>query len=284
MISVMQRAARGLRCNRRVFWTAVLVQSLIFCLLSQVFFAHLWFDRWESAQGRDQVTVFMDPSLSRDAETALAERIERLEAGLLLEKLEAGTLLQEKMSDLFKGRENLPIAYSVEFPKSFKPGVIGGFIKTIKEYKGVITVAADMAWIEKRRSLTQSAYLGVLIPAVPLFVLAFLVLGQGTAAIHRMFVSEESVLRMLGGSGWVVWGPAFCTAAVAYFYSIVIGILIFGAAMFLGLHLSQEIIDIRIALDIRECLTVLLVAAGLMFAAVSGFLTASVRRNLPEVL
>ncbi len=283
MISIVSRAKLNYQQNKKAYCLCLVVQALIFCLLVQTFWAFSLFEQWQEDQNKDEVTLFLRHDIDKLTEEQLISKILRSEQGLSIEKLNATKFLQGQLKNLMDSKETIPVVYSLLYPRNLEIKFIEESIKKIKTYPGIITVASDMSWIEKRRALVNAINRCELVLVVPLFVLALLSIWSIVVHIHSFFRDEEAVLKMLGAQGRIVWGPAFLAVILTTGLSVLVGTLISVVGLSLSIPTLFEVWNSDLLFDFyRYAESVAIIALSLLLPTLVFFLFES-EQTVPKI-
>lgn len=283
MISILSRAKHNYQQNKKSYCLCVVIQALIFCLLVQTFWAFSLFDQWQEEPNNDEVTLFLRHDIDKLSEEQLISKILRSEQGLSVEKLNATKFLQGQLKNLMDSKETIPVVYSLLYPRNLEVKFIEKSIKKIKKYSGIITVAADMPWIEKRRALVKSINRCKLVLIVPLFTLALLSTWSVVVHVHSFFRDEEAVLKMLGAQGRIVWGPAFFAILLTTVFSILVGSLVSVVGLFLSIPALCDVWSSDLLFDFyRYGESVAIIALSLLLPTLVFFMFES-EQTVPKI-
>jgi cell division protein FtsX len=282
MLSVSQRVRASLKPNKKVFWSAVGILSVLLCLMTQFVLTSYVLYEWNKSRDRLEATVFVQSGLSDKERRLVRDEISRLSPNAELESVDAREVLKGKLEGVITDSKNLPEVLIVRFSGQENVGELSAVLDKIKLVPKVIAAAADLEWFQARKTLSRAVFTGAGVLAIPLLVLSVLVLAQSVARIETLFSKEIAVLKMLGAKGSIVWGPSVVMTALSVGYAAVFGSVFFFMTFFAGVPVLTEGLGVSLPINFSVLLAFLSGTAGVFFVLSMGFLAFEIYRNEPE--
>lgn len=246
MITVYSRTRRSLNRGSKVFWFVVAVFSLSFCLLAQMSLTIFAFSHQHQDNRTEEMSVFIDSSLSQKAKEQLIEKISAAVEGSVVKPVEATEVLQEEIIKLVGNKGNIPSILSVQYPPTRKLEQIEASIKTLQALKGVEAVSTNLEWIQKRINLRKALALGIFAFCIPMIVLVGLLFIQGVIRLNSFMKHEQQLLMMLGGSSWPVRGPLIVASFIAAFLSCLFGGILYAITIHISIPLLEDAFEVHL--------------------------------------
>lgn len=282
MLSISQRVRASLQPNKKVFWSAVGILSVLLCLMTQfVLTSYVLYD-WNKSRDRLEATVFLQSGLSDKDRSRVSAEIKKLSPGAEIESIDPREVLKGKLEGVITESRHLPEVLAVRFSGREDAGELSAVLDKIKLVPKVIAAAADLEWFQARKRLSRAVFTGAGVLAIPLLVLSVLVLAQSAARIESLFAKETAVLKMLGAKGSIVWGPSAVTAALSVGYAAVFGAVFFFITFFAGVPVLTEGLGVSLPVSFSMLLAFLGGTAAVFFVLSMGFLAFEIYRDEPE--
>ena len=151
MITMRDRVRRPIQANLKRFIFVVVVFSLALCLLGQIALSfYCFYDSHRGVMG-DEVSVFLDSSLTDAQRKKAQEQIRALAPITEFREIKPTDVLEKDILKLVGDRKKIPTMLALQFPSDTRYIDIEGAVKSIEKVKGVEGVTANLDWIKKRR-------------------------------------------------------------------------------------------------------------------------------------
>ncbi len=226
MITMRDRVRRPIQANIKRFIFVVVVFSLALCLLGQIALSfYCFYDSHRGVMG-DEVSVFLDSSLTDAQRKKAQDQIRALAPITELREIKPTDVLEKDILKLVGDRKKIPTILALQFPSDTRYIDIEGAVKSIEKVRGVEGVTANLEWIKKRHSLREAIALGMFAFGAPAATLVCLLIFQNSLRLSAFLRSERELLLMLGASDWAVRGPQMIAAASSVLGCVIGGVLL----------------------------------------------------------
>ena len=202
MITMRDRVRRPIQANLKRFIFVVVVFSLALCLLGQIALSfYCFYDSHRGVMG-DEVSVFLDSSLTDAQRKKAQEQIRALAPITEFREIKPTDVLEKDILKLVGDRKKIPTMLALQFPSDTRYIDIEGAVKSIEKVKGVEGVTANLDWIKKRHSLREAIALGMFAFGAPAVTLVCLLIFQNSLRLSAFLRGERELLLMrLGCAG-----------------------------------------------------------------------------------
>ena len=246
MITMRDRVRRPIQANIKRFIFVVVVFSLALCLLGQIALSfYCFYDSHRGVMG-DEVSVFLDSSLTDAQRKKAQDQIRALAPITELREIKPTDVLEKDILKLVGDRKKIPTILALQFPSDTRYIDIEGAVKSIEKVRGVEGVTANLEWIKKRHSLREAIALGMFAFGAPAATLVCLLIFQNSLRLSAFLRSERELLLMLGASDWAVRGPQMIAAAVSSVLGCVIGGVLLLVTTLASVPLLEEAFELTL--------------------------------------
>ena len=144
MITMRDRVRRPIQANLKRFIFVVVVFSLALCLLGQIALSfYCFYDSHRGVMG-DEVSVFLDSSLTDAQRKKAQEQIRALAPITEFREIKPTDVLEKDILKLVGDRKKIPTMLALQFPSDTRYIDIEGAVKSIEKVKGVEGVTANL--------------------------------------------------------------------------------------------------------------------------------------------
>ena len=244
MITMRDRVRRPIQANLKRFIFVVVVFSLALCLLGQIALSfYCFYDSHRGVMG-DEVSVFLDSSLTDAQRKKAQEQIRALAPITEFREIKPTDVLEKDILKLVGDRKKIPTMLALQFPSDTRYIDIEGAVKSIE--KGVEGVTANLDWIKKRHSLREAIALGMFAFGAPAVTLVCLLIFQNSLRLSAFLRGERELLLMLGASDWAVRGPQMIAAALSSVLGCIIGGVLLLVTTLASVPLLEEAFELTL--------------------------------------
>ena len=245
MITMRDRVRRPIQANLKRFIFVVVVFSLALCLLGQIALSfYCFYDSHRGVMG-DEVSVFLDSSLTDAQRKKAQEQIRALAPITEFREIKPTDVLEKDILKLVGDRKKIP-TIALQFPSDTRYIDIEGAVKSIEKVKGVEGVTANLDWIKKRHSLREAIALGMFAFGAPAVTLVCLLIFQNSLRLSAFLRGERELLLMLGASDWAVRGPQMIAAALSSVLGCIIGGVLLLVTTLASVPLLEEAFELTL--------------------------------------
>ena len=238
MITMRDRVRRPIQANLKRFIFVVVVFSLALCLLGQIALSfYCFYDSHRGVMG-DEVSVFLDSSLTDAQRKKAQEQIRALAPITEFREIKPTDVLEKDILKLVGDRKKIPTMLALQFPSDTRYIDIEGAVKSIEKVKGVEGVTANLDWIKKRHSLREAIALGMFAFGAPAVTLVCLLIFQNSLRLSAFLRGERELLLMLG--------PQMIAAALSSVLGCIIGGVLLLVTTLASVPLLEEAFELTL--------------------------------------